>query len=144
MAHQLSRKDFLQLAIGLVAAGAVLEACGSDAADSAAVADSTSAAPSTTAAASTTATASTLATESCTSNGAMDGGIDDPKHHLVVPAADIVARVSKTYSIQGTETHDHKVSLEAADFAKLAMDTEVLVTSTSNSGHSHTFLVVCA
>jgi hypothetical protein len=144
MAHQLSRKGFLQLAMGVVAAGAVLEACGSDAADSAAVADSTAAAPTTSAAASTSATPSTLATGSCKSNGAKDGGIDDPKHHLVVPAADIVAGVLKTYSIQGTENHDHKVSLEAADFAKLATDAEVLVTSTTDSGHSHTFLVVCA
>jgi hypothetical protein len=76
-------------------------------------------------------------------NGAKDGGINDPLHHLVVPAADIVAGVAKTYSIQGTQTHDHKVALEVVDF-KLTTDTLVRVSSTVTGGHSHTFDVVCA
>jgi hypothetical protein len=125
MAQKLSRKAFLRMVVGVVAAGAALEACGSDAADSTAAADSTS-------------TASTCR------NGAKDGGIDDPKHHLVVPAADIITGRSKTYSIQGTETHDHKITLEAADFAKLASHARVFVTSTRDVGHTHTFFVVCA
>jgi hypothetical protein len=142
MAHPLSRKDFLQLVGGLVALGAVLEACGSDEADSAATttAGTVTGTPTTTAPVPTTGTQA----DSCKTGGAKDEGLDDPKHHLVVPAADVVAGTAKTYSIQGTETHDHKVTIDANDFAKLAMDTRVVVTSTRDSGHSHTFLVVCA
>jgi hypothetical protein len=86
----------------------------------------------------------TAAVSMCKTDGAKDGGINDPTHHLVVPGADISAGVSKTYSIKGTQTHDHEVTLEAADFANLGADTTVTVTSTATLGHSHTFDVVCA
>jgi hypothetical protein len=119
MAHQLSRNDFLLTAVGVVALGAALEACSSDSADSVA------------------------ALSVCARDGAKDGGIDDPLHHLVVPAADIKAAVSKTYSIKGQQTHHHTIMLEAADLANLATDTKVTVRSTSALGHSHTFQVVC-
>lgn len=123
MEHQVSRMEFLHLVIGLAAAEAVLEACSRD---------RTAAAP------------GTAVVGMCRTNGAKDGGINDPAHHLVVPAADIAAGVSKTYSIRGTQTHDHKVTLEAADFAKLGTDTPVTVTSTATLGHVHMFDVVCA
>jgi hypothetical protein len=133
-AHQLSRGGFLRVVVGLVAAGAVLEACGSDNPDGAATSSGSAVSE----------PSSSAALSSCKTYGAKDGGIDDPKHHLIVPAADIAAGVSKTYSIQGTETHDHNVTLEAADFAKLATDTRVFVTSTKILQHMHTFEVVCA
>jgi hypothetical protein len=127
MAHQLSRTEFLLTVVGIVAAGAALDACGNDrGAGGGGAADST---PS---------------LSMCTEDGAKDGGIDDPLHHLVVPAADIKAGVSKTYSIKGQQTHDHTITLEAADFANLATDTKVTVRSTSTLSHSHTFEVVCA
>ncbi|HEX2782143.1 MAG TPA: hypothetical protein VHN36_01060 [Ilumatobacteraceae bacterium] len=125
MAHQISRKDFLLAAVGLIAAGAAVQACGSDGA--------ASGSPD-----------SAAALSLCAKDGAKDGGIDDPLHHLVVPAADIKAGVSKTYSIKGQQTHDHKVTLEVADFANLATDSKVTVRSTSALSHSHTFEVVCA
>lgn len=106
------------MAVGLVAVGAVLDACGSD--------------------------GTAAAVSICAKDGAKDSGINDPTHHLVVPGADIVAGVSKTYSIKGTQTHDHTVKLEAADFANLGTDTTVRVSSTTTLGHSHTFDVVCA
>ena len=124
MVHQLSRKEFLRVAVGLVAATAVLEAC-----------SSTSAAGT---------GGDSGAAGACKADGAKDGGINDPLHHLAVPAADIVAGTTKTYSIMGTQTHDHMVTLAAADFAKLAQDQKVTVSSTTALGHTHTFDVVCA
>ena len=133
-AHRLSRGGFLRVVVGLVAAGTVLDACGSDNPDGAAARSGSAVSE----------PSSSAAVSSCKTYGAKDGGIDDPKHHLIVPAADITAGVPKTYSIQGTETHDHKVTLEAADFAKLATDANVFVTSTKVLQHMHTFEVVCA
>ncbi len=110
--------------MGLVAAGVVLEACASDSGS--------------------TAAADSGAAGQCKGHGAKDGGINDPLHHLVVPAADIVAGVTKTYSIQGMQTHDHMITLQAADFAKLALDQKLTITSTNVNAHDHTFDVVCA
>jgi hypothetical protein len=121
MSEPLSRKDFLLVTGGVAAAGALLVACRSD-----------------------NAAASAAASGPCGKNGAKDSGLNDPLHHLVVPAADVVAGVSHTYSIKGTSTHDHKITLEAADFVNLVAGTKVTVTSTNVLGHVHTFDVVCA
>jgi hypothetical protein len=121
MSEQLSRKDFLLVTVGLATGGALLVACRSD-----------------------NAAASPAAASPCGKNGAKDSGLNDPTHHLVVPAPDVVAGVSHTYSIKGTSTHDHKITLEAADFVSLVAGTKVTVTSTTGLGHVHTFDVVCA
>lgn len=77
-------------------------------------------------------------------SGAKDNGIDDPTHHLVVPAADVVAATPKTYAIQGTSSHSHNVTLSAADFAKLAVGMMTTVTSTTTFSHNHIVTVICA
>jgi hypothetical protein len=121
MSEQLSRKDFLLVTIGVATGGALLVACRSH-----------------------NAAASAAAASPCAKNGAKDSGLDDPLHHLVVPAADVVAGVSHTYSIKGTQSHDHEITLEASDFVNLLAGTKVTVTSTNVLRHVHTFDVVCA
>ena len=154
MTSQLSRKDFLRGAAALIGAGMAAGACsssssGSGGPDSGATGDGGSDSGSDTGA-QDSAAMDTGTTEggasTCPTNGAKDNGINDPKHHLVVPAADVVAAVAKTYSIQGTQTHDHMVTLQPADFATLAVNgsMKVTVTSTTTAMHSHTFDVVCA
>jgi hypothetical protein len=70
--------------------------------------------------------------------------INDPKHTFTAPAADVTAGVMKTYSIQGTSTHDHTITLTAGHFAQLKMGTPVTVTSTNILNHDHVVTVVCA
>ncbi|MEE8408278.1 MAG: hypothetical protein V3T05_01610 [Myxococcota bacterium] len=65
-------------------------------------------------------------------------------HALVVTKGDVSAGVDKTYDIQATATHAHDVTITAADFAKLAGNEGIEVTSTSTPGHSHTIVVNCA
>lgn len=124
MTTALSRKEFLQSALALAGAAVLLEGCSSSSTPS----------PSTSGGGGGT----------CKTNGAKDQGLDDPLHHLVVPAADVVAGTDKTYSIKGTQTHDHTVTVTAADFANLAQGTTFTVTSTNTLSHTHTFSVVCA
>lgn len=65
-------------------------------------------------------------------------------HSLVVPKADVTAAVSKTYSIQGTSSHPHQITITAAQFATLKTGRSVSVTSSSVSSHVHTVTVACA
>jgi hypothetical protein len=65
-------------------------------------------------------------------------------HSLSVPMADVTAAVEKTYHIQGAATHDHEVTLTAADFAKLANSESVTKTSTEVNTHTHDVTVSCA
>jgi hypothetical protein len=126
MNRSLSRKEFVQMTLAAMGAGA-LAACSS----------SSTAAPAV--------TPDSGGGGNCKTNGAQDGGIDDPKHHLVVPAADVLAGVDKSYSIQGTQTHDHMVTVTAAMFMQLAANMEVpMIVSTVTLNHSHTFAVICA
>jgi hypothetical protein len=67
-------------------------------------------------------------------------------HTLPVAKADATAGVEKTYHIQGDATHDHTVTITAAQFADLAAGTGVTVTSSVDAGatHDHTITVNCA
>lgn len=65
-------------------------------------------------------------------------------HALVVPTADVAAAIAKTYSIKGTSSHNHDVSLTPAHFAQLATGATITVTSTNVAGHMHIVKVICA
>lgn len=65
-------------------------------------------------------------------------------HRLVVPLADIEARATKSYAIQGTSGHDHTVTITGAQFAVLGAGGTVVVTSSDTFGHSHDVTVSCA
>lgn len=64
-------------------------------------------------------------------------------HSLLVSAADVAAGVAKTYSIAGSSSHDHTVTISAAQFATLAAGRAVTVTSSKDAGHTHTVKVTC-
>ena len=50
-------------------------------------------------------------------------------HSLQVSPEDVAAGVEKTYSIKGASSHDHRVTLTAADFAALAIGTSITVSA---------------
>jgi hypothetical protein len=69
-------------------------------------------------------------------------------HVLVIATADLNSTVAKDYSIMGTATHDHTVTLTAADFAQLKLGNTVMVTSTMTDAvgiglHAHNLTVSC-
>jgi hypothetical protein len=60
-----------------------------------------------------------------------------------VTKADIMAGVDKDYHIMGAASHDHVVTITAAQFAMLAQNTSISDTS-SVTGHSHVVTISCA
>lgn len=64
-------------------------------------------------------------------------------HSVVVPAADVTAAVTKTYSIQGSSGHDHTITITKAQFVQLAGGASITVRSTSGAGHTHDVKVTC-
>jgi hypothetical protein len=64
-------------------------------------------------------------------------------HKLTVSAADVAAKVKKTYSIKGTSGHDHLVTITAAQFAQLGAGQAITVASTNVAGHTHSVTVTC-
>ena len=64
-------------------------------------------------------------------------------HSLVVSAADVTAGAAKTYSIAGMASHDHTITITAAQFAMLGAGRAVTATSTTTGGHTHTVTVTC-
>lgn len=63
-------------------------------------------------------------------------------HSIEVAVADIAAGTARVYDITGEATHSHTVALTAADFAMLAANQPVTVTS-SASGHTHQVTIYC-
>lgn len=121
----MTRKDFLKSVVALAGAGAavsaLLNACGG------------------------TDQSSQNLQGSCRDNGAKNGLItDNHGHSLVVPPADVLAGTTKAYNIQGTSTHPHTITIQAAQFAILAQNGSFTVTSTNEDGHTHDVTVTCA
>src|ERR1044071_2653063 len=72
----------------------------------------------------------------CVANGThVDIGAPIHGHTMTVAKADITAAVDKTYDIQGSSTHNHKVTIMAAWFTMLASNTTVMTMSTTDAGH---------
>ena len=59
------------------------------------------------------------------------------EHEIVVTAADLAAKVEKTYDIQGLAGHAHEVTLSAADFEKLAKGGPVTLHSSRDADDAH-------
>jgi hypothetical protein len=65
-------------------------------------------------------------------------------HSLTVSKADVAAAATKTYSIQGTSSHAHQVTIDAAQFAQLKGGRSITVTSSLALSHAHSVVVKCA
>ena len=124
---KMTRKDFLRSLFGAAAGGLVLAACGGDDGGGTTQAD----AP--------------VSQASCTMNGTSVNIETNHGHVLMVSKEDVSAGADKTYDIMGTATtHTHSVTVSAADFAKLAQNMSVHLTSTTGGAHTHGILIMCA
>jgi len=59
-------------------------------------------------------------------------------HTAVITAAMLASPSSINLSIRGQATHDHTVSLTAAEVSSIAANTRVQKTSSTEDGHNHT------
>ncbi|MGB5666981.1 MAG: hypothetical protein WBM53_09035 [Maribacter sp.] len=83
-------------------------------------------------------------TANCLANGTAISIGTNHGHSLTVSKADVEAGTEKTYSIQGTSSHAHSVTLSAANFTALKSNTAISVTSTNGDSHTHSVSVSCA
>lgn len=79
----------------------------------------------------------------CVANGSTATIGGNHGHMMTVTKADIAAAADKTYAIMGTAGHPHSVTITAAQFATLAANTSIQVTSSSDAGHTHSVSVAC-
>jgi hypothetical protein len=79
----------------------------------------------------------------CVANGTNATIADNHGHTLNVAKADVSAGIDKTYDITGSAGHAHSITITAAQFATLAANNSVQVTSTSGGGHTHAVNVMC-
>ncbi|MEO6280932.1 hypothetical protein [Roseateles sp.] len=123
MNTKMTRKGFLGAASG----GTVLlllQACGGGGSDSAA-----SPAP-------------TNGLSSCSSTGAAISG--NHGHSLSIQAADLNSTSALSYSIQGSASHAHMITLSPTQLASLKAGQSVTITSTTDSSHDHSVMITCA
>jgi len=83
---------------------------------------------------------------SCGSSGTQISG--NHGHMLTIASADLDSMADKVYSIMGTATHDHMVTLTVAQLTKLKAGQSVTATSTVTSApgfgsHAHDVTVSC-
>ena len=82
----------------------------------------------------------------CGSSGTLITG--NHGHVLTVPTADLTSTTPKTYSIMGSATHDHSLTLSPADLAQIKNGGTVTIVSSVTDApgfgsHSHGVTVSC-
>lgn len=80
--------------------------------------------------------------QSCGSSGGQIAG--NHGHVLVIATADLDSTTAMTYDIQGQASHSHSVSFTPAQLQALKAGQAVVVTSTTDSQHSHVVTAGCA
>ena len=77
----------------------------------------------------------------CSSSGGMISG--NHGHSVNVPAADLDSATPMTYSIQGTATHDHTITLSVSELQTLKSTKSITVASSIGASHDHQVQVTC-
>lgn len=82
--------------------------------------------------------------KNCIDNGTTVNIGSNHGHTLTVSKDDVQSGIEKTYAIQGGSSHGHDVIITASMFNSLKSNTNIDVSSTSGSGHTHSITVSCA
>ena len=80
----------------------------------------------------------------CLANGTSSSISSNHGHRLDVTKEDVSNGSEKTYSIQDGASHDHNVTITAANFTDLKNTNSIQVDSTTGDGHTHSVTVSCA
>ena len=82
----------------------------------------------------------------CLQNGTDSTITANHGHSLTVSKEDVTAGTEKTYTLSqaSTDQHVHEVTLTSSNFTALKGNSDITVTSTSSSGHTHSVTVSCA
>ena len=143
----IGRKRFLMTGAAVVAGVALGVGCAGDDDDTAPGDDddgTNTPTPTGTPTATPTPTPMPTPSGNCAANGTIVTISNPHSHALVVSAADVNAGIQKTYDITGANVmHGHDVTLTAAHFTQLQMNSQVTVLSSAN-GHTHNVTVRCA
>jgi hypothetical protein len=132
----LTRKHFIQAALGVTGTAALSAACGDDTGSGGSTTNTTGpTGPVTVAPSSTTGT----------QNGCGSSIADNHGHTLTVTAAEVNMPEDRDYDITGSSPHSHTVTLTAADFQALGAGGggSVTVESSLGGGHTHSITVMC-
>jgi len=77
----------------------------------------------------------------CGSSGAAISG--NHGHSLTIDKADLDSMTDMTYSIMGSATHDHTITLTVAQLGALKAGQAVTVTSSVVLAHDHSVMITC-
>ena len=81
----------------------------------------------------------------CLANGTTASISSNHGHSITVSKTDVDNGVQKTYSIQGSSSHAHEVTITPSQFSSLKSNqSSIQVVSTSGGGHTHSITVSCA
>ncbi len=146
LSRMMTRKQFLQSALGLCAATlglTVLSSCGTPPPQPdggiGGAPGGTGSNPG-----SGSGSGSSTPTARCAQDGTSVAIGTNHGHIMVVSKDEVAAAVDTTYHIQGTSDHDHTVLLTAADYMQLQQDQAIMTTSSFDADHSHAIMVACA
>ena len=82
--------------------------------------------------------------KNCLMNGAVGSISSNHGHSLTVSNTDVDLGIEKQYSIEGSATHSHMVTVTGSDFASLKINQQISIASTSGDGHNHSVTISCA
>ena len=80
----------------------------------------------------------------CLANGTNSSISANHGHVLNVSKTDVQNGAEKSYSIDGSASHDHTVVITASNFDLLKTNQSIQVDSSMGGGHSHAVTVSCA
>ena len=86
----------------------------------------------------------TPSAKDCLANGTNSSISANHGHVLNVSKTDVQNGAEKSYSIDGSASHDHTVVITADNFDSLKTNLSIQVDSSTGGGHSHAVTVSCA
>ncbi len=80
----------------------------------------------------------------CLKNGTKNAINGNHGHEFKVSKEDVKAGTTKDYSITGTASHSHTITVSSDNFDNLKRNQQIEMTSTNGNGHTHVIIVSCA
>ncbi|MFY0627408.1 MAG: hypothetical protein JXR07_13995 [Reichenbachiella sp.] len=79
----------------------------------------------------------------CLGNGTSHTISANHGHTLIINPSDVSEGVEKTYTITGSATHPHTITVTASMFEQLKNNESISVGSSNDQSHSHSITISC-